>query len=29
METYKTPVCRFAVIADPDGNEIIIHKRKG
>jgi predicted enzyme related to lactoylglutathione lyase len=22
-----SPVCRFAVISDPDGNEIIIHKR--
>jgi len=26
-EATTTPVCRFAVITDPDGNEIIIHKR--
>jgi catechol 2,3-dioxygenase-like lactoylglutathione lyase family enzyme len=26
-EPTATPVCRFAVITDPDGNEIIIHKR--
>ena len=24
----ESPVCRFAVIADPDGNEVIVHKRK-
>jgi predicted enzyme related to lactoylglutathione lyase len=24
----ETPVCRFAVVLDPDGNEIILHKRK-
>jgi predicted enzyme related to lactoylglutathione lyase len=29
MDTYDTPVCRFAMISDPDGNKIIIHKRKG
>ena len=23
-----TPVCRFAIICDPDGNRIMIHKRK-
>jgi len=28
METYETPVCHFAVITDPDGNEVMIHKRK-
>ncbi|MEK7674906.1 MAG: VOC family protein [Verrucomicrobiota bacterium] len=28
METCETPVCRFAVVNDPDGNELIIHKRK-
>jgi predicted enzyme related to lactoylglutathione lyase len=27
LETTATSVCRFAVIVDPDGNEIIIHKR--
>ena len=26
-EPISTPVCRLAVVADPDGNEIIIHKR--
>ena len=28
METYETPVCHFAAITDPDGNEMMIHKRK-
>ncbi len=28
MEIMDTPVCRFAMIGDPDGNKIIIHKRK-
>lgn len=28
METYETPVCHFAAIEDPDGNEMMIHKRK-
>jgi predicted enzyme related to lactoylglutathione lyase len=27
-EITETPVCRFAVILDPDGSEVIIHKRK-
>ena len=27
METMDTPVCRFAMICDPDGNKIMIHKR--
>ena len=27
MEVFPTPVCRMAVIADPDGNGIVIHKR--
>jgi predicted enzyme related to lactoylglutathione lyase len=27
-EPAATPVCRFAVVADPDGNEIILHQRK-
>jgi predicted enzyme related to lactoylglutathione lyase len=27
MELTPTPVCRFAIIADPDGNKILIHKR--
>src|ERR1700693_6048855 len=25
MEIMDTPVCRFAMIGDPDGNKIIIH----
>lgn len=24
----ETPVCRFATLLDPDGSEVIIHKRK-
>ncbi len=28
MEAMDTPVCRFAIICDPDGNKILIHKRK-
>jgi predicted enzyme related to lactoylglutathione lyase len=28
LEKYETPVCQFVVIADPDGNEIMIHRRK-
>lgn len=28
MAAMDTPVCRFAVISDPDGNRILIHKRK-
>lgn len=27
MEIFDTPVCRMAVIKDPDGNHITIHKR--
>jgi len=29
MDIFDTPVCRMAVIEDPDGNQITIHKRKG
>jgi predicted enzyme related to lactoylglutathione lyase len=28
-EPFETPVCHLAVVADPDGNAITIHKRKG
>jgi predicted enzyme related to lactoylglutathione lyase len=28
LEIMDTPVCRFAMICDPDGNKIMIHKRK-
>jgi predicted enzyme related to lactoylglutathione lyase len=27
-EPFESPVCRMAVIQDPDGNKIIIHKLK-
>lgn len=27
-ETCDTPVCRMAVVTDPDGNDVVIHKRK-
>jgi predicted enzyme related to lactoylglutathione lyase len=28
VEPLETPVCHIAVVADPDGNSIGIHKRK-
>ena len=28
VETFSTPVCRMAVIQDPDENHITIHKRR-
>jgi predicted enzyme related to lactoylglutathione lyase len=28
LEPMETPVCHMAVITDPDGNSLIIHKRK-
>ncbi|HUB68733.1 MAG TPA: VOC family protein [Candidatus Methylacidiphilales bacterium] len=28
MEPFETPVCNMALIRDPDGNQIMIHKRK-
>jgi predicted enzyme related to lactoylglutathione lyase len=28
LEKYDTPVCNFAIVTDPDGNEIMIHRRK-
>jgi predicted enzyme related to lactoylglutathione lyase len=27
MEPMPTPICHFAIIYDPDGNKILIHKR--
>lgn len=27
-EPNETPVCWMAVVADPDGNRVVIHKRK-
>jgi predicted enzyme related to lactoylglutathione lyase len=29
VETFSTPVCRMAIIADPDENHVTIHKRHG
>ena len=28
MDVMPTPVCNFAIILDPDGNRVMIHKRK-
>lgn len=28
VETFETPVCRMAVVEDPDHNHLTIHKRK-
>ena len=28
MEPLETPVCHMAIIADPDGSRLLIHKRK-
>ncbi len=28
MEPTDTPVCRFAIVCDPDGNKFMLHKRK-
>ncbi|MDF0642580.1 MAG: VOC family protein [Nitrospira sp.] len=27
LEPFETPVCRMAVVSDPDGNSITIHRR--
>lgn len=27
-EPFESPVCRMALISDPDGNSICVHKRK-
>lgn len=27
-DVFETPVCRMALVSDPDGNKITIHKRK-
>jgi predicted enzyme related to lactoylglutathione lyase len=29
QEITETSICRFAIVLDPDGREVIIHKRKG
>jgi predicted enzyme related to lactoylglutathione lyase len=26
-DTTDSPICRFAIISDPDGNKIMLHKR--
>ena len=28
-EKGESPICRYATILDPDGTELLIHKRKG
>jgi predicted enzyme related to lactoylglutathione lyase len=28
MEVTESPVCHFAIVLDPDGNKIMLHKRK-
>jgi len=28
MEPFETPVCHMAIISDPDGSRLLIHKRK-
>ena len=28
-EIFATPVCRMAIVADPEGNQVILHKRNG
>lgn len=28
VEAFETPVCRMAIIQDPDGNKLMIHKLK-
>lgn len=28
LETMETPVCHMAIVEDPDGNLLMIHKRK-
>jgi predicted enzyme related to lactoylglutathione lyase len=27
LDPFETPVCRMAIVSDPDGNSICIHKR--
>jgi predicted enzyme related to lactoylglutathione lyase len=28
LEPFETPVCHMAIVSDPDGNSLILHKRK-
>jgi predicted enzyme related to lactoylglutathione lyase len=27
LDVTTTPVCRFAIVCDPDGNKVMLHKR--
>lgn len=29
MELMDSPVCRFGIVLDPDGNSLMLHKRNG
>jgi predicted enzyme related to lactoylglutathione lyase len=29
MDVMDTPVCCMAVVLDPDGSKVMVHKRKG
>jgi predicted enzyme related to lactoylglutathione lyase len=28
MDIFETPVCRMALVSDPDGNKLTLHQRK-
>ncbi len=28
FDPMETPICHFAIVRDPDGNAVMIHKRK-
>jgi predicted enzyme related to lactoylglutathione lyase len=28
MDVTDTPICRFAIVCDPDGNKVMLHKGK-
>ena len=28
VDVMDTPVCRFAIVCDPDGNKLMLHQRK-
>lgn len=28
MDIFETPVCRMAIVADPDGNKLTLHQHK-
>jgi predicted enzyme related to lactoylglutathione lyase len=28
MQAMDSPACRFAILLDPDGNQVMLHKRK-